>query len=170
MSSERILEGKKAIVNEITEKMQNAESFVLVDYQGRSVEHATALRKIAREAGVDYKVYKNTFMRFAAKACGYDELTEVLEGITAVAFCDSDAVAPAKVIYDYATANKLQTLKFKGGVVEKKVTSAEEVSSIAQLPSKDAMIARVLGSMNAPISNFVYALDAIRKQKEEATA
>lgn len=170
MSSEKILEGKKAIVSEIAEKMKSAESFVLVDYQGLSVEHATALRKAAREAGVDYKVYKNTFMRLAAKESGYDDLTGILEGITAVAFCDNDAVAPAKVIYDYVTANKLQTLKFKGGVVEKKVSSAAEVEAIAQLPGKDVMIARVLGSMNAPIANFVYALDAIRKQKEEATA
>ena len=170
MSSEKILNGKKVIVQEITEKMQNAQSFVLVDYQGLSVDHATALRKKAREAGVDYKVYKNTFMRFAAKECGYDELTDALEGITAVAFCNEDAVAPAKLIYDYVTENKLGTLKFKGGVIDKKVTPVDEIAKIAQLPSKDVLLAKLLGSMKAPISNFVYALDAIKKQKEEQTA
>ncbi len=170
MSSEKILNQKKEIVSEITEKMKNAQSFVLVDYQGLTVEHATNLRSKAREAGIDYKVYKNTFMRFAAKECGYDELSDVFEGITAVAFCNEDAVAPAKLIYDYVTDNKLNTLSFKGGVIDKKVTAKEEIVQIAQLPSKDVMLARLLGSINAPISNLVYALDAIRKQKEEQTA
>ena len=109
-------------------------------------------------------------MRFAAKECGYDELSDVFEGITAVAFCNEDAVAPAKLIYDYVTDNKLNTLSFKGGVIDKKVTAKEEIVQIAQLPSKDVMLARLLGSINAPISNLVYALDAIRKQKEEQTA
>ena len=167
MSNKQVLDQKKVIVEEITEKMKKAESFVLVDYKGLSVDHATNLREKARELGVDYKVYKNTLIRFAAKNCGYDALVEMLEGITAVAFCEKDAVAPAKLIYDYVKENKLATLAFKGGVVENVIRSAEEVASIAQLPGKDTLIARMLGSINSPISKLVYTLDAIRQQKEE---
>ena len=121
------------------------------------------------EAGIDYKVYKNTFMRFAAKECGYDELSDVFEGITAVAFCNEDAVAPAKLIYDYVTDNKLNTLSFKGGVINKKVTAKEEMVESLSCPTKDVCFARLpFGSINAPISNLVYALDAIQKAEKKS--
>ena len=167
MSTGKILEQKEAIVAEITEKMQNATSFVLVDYSGITVENVTDLRSKAREAGVDYKVYKNTFMNIAAKAAGYEGLSDCFNGITAVAFSDTDAVAPAKVINDFVTDKKLQTLSFKGGVIDKKITSVDEIKQIATLPPRDILISRVVGSLNAPIANLVYALDAIKKKMEE---
>ena len=99
MSSETILEGKKAIVAEIVEKMNSAQAFVLVDYKGINVEQDTAFRAKARELNVDYKIYKNTFLRFAAKECGFEGLVDVLKGSTAIAFCNEDVVAPAKDVY-----------------------------------------------------------------------
>ncbi len=168
MSSGEILKQKQAVVDEITEKMKNAKSFVLVDYSGITVEHVTALRAKAREAGVDYKVYKNTFMNLAAQKAGYSDLSECFNGITAVAFAEDDAVAPAKVIYNYVKDNKLETLAFKGGVIDKNITATDEIEKIAQLPGKEVLLAKMLGSMNAPIANLVYALDAVRKKLEES--
>ncbi|MBR4395274.1 MAG: 50S ribosomal protein L10 [Eubacteriaceae bacterium] len=167
LANEQVLDAKKAVVSEIVDKIKKAQSFVMVDYQGLTVENATDLRAKAREMGVDYKVYKNTLMRLAAKETGYDDLVPIFEGITAVAFSDSDAVAPAKLIYDFVKDKRLNTLKFKGGVVENEIKDADTISQIAQLPSKDVLIARVLGSINAPLSKLVYVIDAIAKQKEE---
>ncbi len=170
MSSEAILNSKKEIVKEIADKMKNSQSFVLVDYKGITVEQATALREKAREAGIEYKVYKNTFMRFAAKDSGYEELQPILEGPTAVVFCENDAIAPAKLIFDFVKERKLTVLAFKGGVIDKSITSVDEITAIAQLPSKDQLIAKILGSINSPIANLVYTFEAIRKQKEEQSA
>ncbi len=170
MSSEVILNQKKEIVKEIADKMKNAQSFVLIDYKGITVEQATTLREKARNAGIDYKVYKNTFMRFAAKESGYDELVDILAGPTAVVFCENDAIAPAKLVYDFVKERKLNILAFKGGVIDKTITGVEEITAIAQLPSKDQLIAKILGSINSPIANLVYTFEAIRKQKEEQSA
>ena len=168
MSSAAILEGKKAIVSEIAEKMKKSASFVVVDYKGIDVTNVTALRAKAREMGVEYKIYKNTFLRFAAKECGYDELVDVLKGSTAIAFCEDDPIAPAKVIADFVKANDLDTLEFKGGVIDNKVSSVDEIKKIATLPSRDEMLAKMLGSLNAPISNFACVINAIKEQKESA--
>ncbi len=165
MSTGAILEQKKGVVAEISEKMKSAASFVIVDYKGLNVFHATALREKARSLGVDYKIYKNTFLRFAAQECGFDELVSCFEGTSAIAFCDTDAVAPAKLIAEYAKDNKLQTLEFKGGVIDKKITDVESIKKISQLPPKEVLIAQMLGSLNAPISKFAYVLNAIKDQK-----
>ncbi|MFA0816206.1 MAG: 50S ribosomal protein L10 [Anaerofustis sp.] len=165
MSSGAILEQKKQIVSEIAGKMKEAQSFVIVNYKGINVANVTALRVKAREMGVEYKIYKNTFLRFAAKECGYDELVDCFEGTTAIAFSNADAVAPAKLIADFAKDNKLQTLDFIGGVIDKKVTDVESIQKISQLPSKEVLLAKMLGSLNAPIAKFAYALNAIKDQK-----
>lgn len=167
MSSEAILESKKAIVAEIVEKMKNAEAFVLVDYKGINVEQDTAFRAKARELNVDYKIYKNTFLRFAAKECGYDELVDVLKGSTAIAFCDEDVVAPAKVVSEFAKDNALECLTIKGGVIEGSVAKLEELQKIATLPSREALLAKMLGSLQAPISNFACVINAIKEKMEE---
>lgn len=170
MSSGAILEQKKQVVAEIAEKMKNAASFVIVDYKGINVAQVTALRKKAREMGVEYKIYKNTFLRFAAKECGFDALTDCLEGTTAIAFCNEDAVAPAKLIADFVKDNRLQTLTFKGGVIDGLVTDVDSIQQISQLPSKEVLLAKMLGSLNAPIAKFAYVINAIKEQKDEQSA
>jgi large subunit ribosomal protein L10 len=167
MSSQSILDGKKATVAEITDKMKNSASFVVVDYQGITVAQANALRNAARAAGVDYRIYKNTFCRFAAKSCGFEGLEEVLEGPNAIAF-SSDAVAPAKVIADFVKENRLQILRFKGGVIDGKVADADSVQKISQLPGRDALLAQMVGSFNAPIAKLAYAVNAIKEKLETA--
>jgi large subunit ribosomal protein L10 len=169
MSSEAILEAKKAIVAEITEKMQNAVSFVIVDYKGINVAQVTELRERARKSGIDYKIYKNTFARFAARNCGYDDLVDKLEGPSAIAFSSSDAVAPAKLISEFVKEFRLQVLEFKGGVIDKKVSSPEELTQIAQLPSKEVLLSQVVGSFNAPIAKLAYAINALKEKLESAS-
>ena len=140
------------------------------------------LRAKFREAGVSYHVVKNTMVRIAANEIGLEGLDPVLNGTTAIAVSDEDAVAPAKVVYDFIKENKLEkteVLTIKLGVVEGKVISVDEVKALASLPPREVLIAKVLGSMQAPISgmvnvlqgtirNMVYVLDAIRAQKESA--
>ena len=167
MSSQAILEEKKLVVSEIVEKMKSSSSFVVVDYQGINVEQVTNLRNKAREAGVEYKIYKNTFLRFAAKECGYEDLTDSLQGQNAVIFSENDPVAPAKLIADFVKENRLQILEFRTGVIDKKISSADEIRAISQLPAKDVLLARILGSLNAPISKFVYALNALKEKLEQ---
>ncbi|MCL1913593.1 MAG: 50S ribosomal protein L10 [Eubacteriaceae bacterium] len=169
MASPKILESKKLIVAEITEKMREAKAFVIVDYKGINVEQVSELRTSARNAGITYKIYKNTFMRFAARELGYDGLVEHLEGPSAIVFSD-DEVAPAKLVSDFVREHRLPFLAFKVGIVDGNLTTAEDLAKLAQLPSKEALLAKAIGSINAPIAKFVYLIDAIRKQAEETQA
>lgn len=173
------LEEKQALVKEIAQKFENAQGVVLVDYRGLNVEEVTELRKQARDNGVEYKVYKNSMMRFAAKDAGVDGLLDVLVGPTAVAFCDSDAVKPAKIINDFAKEHK--ALEVKAGVVEGKVLDVQGVEALAKLPSREVLVAKALGGLNAPIAGFVGVLNAnlsglvrtlgaIAEQKQQAEA
>ncbi len=169
MASQVILAQKKEVVAEIVEKMKNSASFVLVDYQGINVEQVTALRAKARAMGVDYKIYKNTMLTIAAKECGYEGLEEAFKGSTAIAFSE-DVIAPAKVISEFVKDNKLQMLKFKGGVIDGKVTSAAEVEAIAALPPKEVLIAQVVGGIKSPITKFALVIKAIADKAQEETA
>lgn len=168
---------KVAKVAEIKEILSNSKCTVLVDFSGLTVAQDTALRRKMREAGVRYIVVKNTLLRIAAQEAGVEGLEPSLEKNTAIAAALEDPVAVAKIICDFAKDNK--ELKLKVGVLDGKVISAEEVKALAALPPKEVLIAKLLGSMNAPISGFVnvlqgtirnvvYALDAVRKQKESA--
>lgn len=168
------IEAKQAIVQEIAGKMKNAQGTVVVDYRGLNVEEVTELRKKARENNIDYKVYKNSMMRFAAKEAGVEGLLDVLVGPTAIAFCEDDPVAPAKLINDFAGEHK--ALEIKAGVVEGKVLDVAGVKELAELPPREVLVAKVLGGLNAPISGFanvlnanlkglVVALNAIAEQK-----
>ena len=168
------IEAKQAIVQEIADKMKNAQGTVVVDYRGLNVEEVTELRKKARENNIDYKVYKNSMIRFAAKEAGVEGLLDVLVGPTAIAFCEDDPVAPAKLINDFAGEHK--ALEIKAGVVEGKVLDVAGVKELAELPPREVLVAKVLGGLNAPISGFanvlnanlkglVVALNAIAEQK-----
>ena len=165
MPNAKVLESKKAVVEALTGKIQESTSVVFVDYKGISVAQDTELRKQFREAGVEYSVVKNTLTRFAAKENGYD-FDEVLNGTTAMASTTGDPIAPARIVCEFAKKNKLKTLSIKGGIVEGSVLSADQLNGFGELPSKNALVASVLGTFLAPISSLAFVLDQIREQKE----
>ena len=164
MPNAKVLENKKVVVDALTGKIKEATSVVFVDYKGITVAQDTALRQQLREAGVEYSVVKNTLTRFATKNVGYD-FDEVLNGTTAMASTTGDPIAPARIVCEFAKKNKLP-LAIKGGVVEGSVLSAEQLSSFGELPSKNALVASVLGTFLAPISCLAFVLDQIRMQKD----
>ncbi|HMM70246.1 50S ribosomal protein L10 [Gudongella oleilytica] len=153
---EQTLQAKAQIVEEIKEKISSSQSMVLVDYRGLNVAQLTELRKRYRDAGVDYKVYKNTMMRFAFKELGLEEFNEFLKGPSAVAFGINDPVSAAKISTEFAKTN--DKLEIKAGIVDGKVISAEGVKSLAELPPREVLIAQVLGGFNAPIQGFANVL------------
>ena len=140
MPNAKVLESKKAVVDVLADKLQNATAAVFVDYKGITVAQDTDLRVKFREAGVDYSVVKNTLTRFAANKIGYSEFDGVLNGTTAMASTTGDPIAPARIVCEFAKANKI--LEIKGGLIEGKVLSVDELKSFGDLPSKDALIAR----------------------------
>ena len=164
MPNAQVLESKKAVVETLSAKIKEATSVVFVDYKGINVAQDTALRQQFREAGVEYTVVKNTLTRFAAKENGYD-FDEVLNGTTAMASTTGDPIAPARIVCEFAKKNKL-SLAIKGGVVEGSVLSAAELNGFGELPSKNALVASVLGTFLAPISSLAFVLDQIRIQKD----
>ena len=164
MPNAKVLESKKAVVETLSGKIKEATSIVFVDYKGINVAQDTDLRKQFRDAGVEYTVVKNTLTRFAAKENGYD-FDEVLNGTTAMASTTGDPIAPARIVCEFAKKNKLP-LSIKGGVVEGSVLTAAELNGFGELPSKNALVASVLGTFLAPISSLAFCLDQIRIQKE----
>ena len=164
MPNAKVLETKKAMVEALSGKIKEATSVVFVDYKGINVAQDTNLRKQFRDAGVEYTVVKNTLTRFAAKENGYD-FDEVLNGTTAMASTTGDPIAPARIICEFAKKNK-NTLTIKGGVVEGSVLSADQLNGFGELPSKNALVAQVLGTFLAPISSLAFVLDQIRQQKD----
>ena len=146
------VELKAPVVAEIAEAVKDAQSVVLVDYRGLTVEQDTALRKQLRAAGVTYKVYKNTMMNFAFKGTDFEALAPYLEGPSAIAISTTDATAPARELANFAkTAEKLE---IKGGVVEGNAYDAAGIMEIAKIPGREALISRLLGSMQSPITNI----------------
>ena len=168
---------KVAKIAEIKELLTNSKATVLVDFCGLTVAQDTKLRVEMRKAGITYIVVKNTLLRIAAQEAGIEGLEASLEKNTAIAVSPEDPVAVAKLVCDFAKTNK--ELKVKVGILDGKVISAEEVKALAALPPKEVLVAKLLGSMNAPIAGFVnflqgsirkvvYAIDAVRKAKESA--
>jgi len=157
LPSEKVLQEKKGIVKELSDKVKSAKSIVLADYRGLTVEQDTALRSALRKAGVDYKVVKNTLTRFAMKQNGYESIDSYLNGPTAMAISDTDPVAPAKVLSEFA--KKYDKLELKAGIVEGRVIDVNGIKALADLPSREVLIARVLGGFNAPLSGFVNVLN-----------
>ena len=166
---------KQQKVDEIAAKMQQAKGMVFIDYRGITVAEDTELRNDFRAAGVEYRVLKNEMLSRAAQSLGLDEVCPHLVGPTAVAFGYEDPVAPAKIISEFI--KKTKKTAYKAGVVEGKVNDADGVKALAELPSREVLVAKLLGSMNSPISSFVgvlsatirslvYTLDAIKEQKQ----
>ena len=155
---------KEAKVAEIKGKLEKAQSVVLSNYQGLSVEQDTELRKSLREAGVEYKVYKNSLVVLAAKELGLEGITEFLSGPVSIAFGYEDATAPARVLNNFAKSSKKLTLK--AGIVDGTIYDSEKIAMLAEIPSREVLIGKFLGSIKSPISNFAYLLSAIKDQKE----
>ncbi|WP_317304102.1 50S ribosomal protein L10 [Acidaminococcus timonensis] len=170
---------KASKVAELKDLLTASKGVVLVNYCGLSVAEDTELRAKMREAGVKYMVAKNTFIRIAAKEAGIEGLDSVLEHNTALAFSAEDPVAPAKILNDFSKDHK--ALELKAGILDGKVIAVEEVKALAELPSREELLAKLVGSMQAPISglvnvlqgtirNFVYTLEAVRQKKEQESA
>ena len=156
------VELKQPIVAEISEAIKEAQSVVLVDYRGLTVEQDTNLRKQLREAGVTYKVYKNTMMNFAFKGTDFEGLAPYLEGPSAVAISTTDATAPARILAKFAKDAK--ALEIKAGVVEGTVYDATGMQAIAQIPSRDELISKLLGSLQSPITNFARVMNQLAEK------
>lgn len=175
---------KEATVAELKEKFGRARSVVFMDNKGLTVAQATKLRKKAREAGVEYRVAKNTLIRIAAQqsqASGVEELSPLLEGPTSFALGYEDPVAPAKVISDFIREGKITTLELKGGWLEGRALDVAGIKALADLPSREVLLGKVLGGMQGPmygfagslaavLRQFAYAVEALRQQREAAGA
>ena len=156
------VELKQPIVAEISENIKGAQSVVLVDYRGLTVEQDTRLRKELREAGIVYKVYKNTMMNFAFKGTEFEALSEYLEGPSAVAISTTDATAPARILCKFAKEAK--ALEVKGGVVEGTAYDAKGITAIAEIPSREELLSKLLGSMQSPITNFARVMKQLAEK------
>ena len=165
MASKEVLELKQQQVEEIKAKISAAKSLVIIDYMGLNVAEDTAFRKEMRNAGVDYQVLKNRLVKRAFNDLGYTCFDEALNGPTAVAFSDSDAVMPAKVVVD--NIKKLNKMKTKGGMVEGEFMDESGIKAVASIPSKEVLIAKMLGSMQSPITGLANCLNKIAEKMEQ---
>ena len=156
------VELKQPIVEEISANIKDAQSVVLVDYLGLSVAEDTQLRKQLREAGVTYKVYKNTLMNFAFKGTDFESLAPMLDGPNAIAISTTDATAPARILSKFAKT--APALEIKGSVVEGTFYDAEGMKAIAAVPSREELLSKLLGSMQSPITNFARVINQIAEQ------
>ena len=170
MPSNAILEQKKQVVADLAEQIKASASGVVVNYQGITVENDTALRKALREAGVKYVVMKNTLTGRACDMCGYSDMKQYLNGMTAIAISSpEDPIAPAKILKEYA--DKIESFQILAGYCDGEVLDAAGINNLADIPSKEVLIAKFLGSIKSPIYNLAYALQAvIDKNGEEAPA
>ncbi len=156
------VELKKPVVDEISEVIKDAQGVVLVDYRGLTVEQDTALRRQLREAGITYKVYKNTMMNFAFKGTECEALAPHLEGPSAIAVSKDDATAPARVIVKFA--KEAPSLELKAGVVEGVLYDAKGIAEIAKIPGREELLSRLLGSLQSPVANFARVLNQIAEK------
>lgn len=162
------VELKQPIVQEISEQIKDAQSVVLVDYRGLTVEEVTALRKELREAGVTYKVYKNTLMNFAFKGTDFESMSSLLEGPNAIAISKDDATAPARILAKFAKT--APALELKAGVVEGTFYDANGIMAVASVPSREELLSKFLGSIQSPITNLARVLNQIAEQGGAADA
>ena len=160
------IEIKKPIIEEISENLKDAKSAVVVDYRGLTVEQDTQLRKKLREAGVVYKVYKNTMINFAIKGTDFEALAPHLEGPTAIAVSKEDATAPARVLYEFSKG--AEALQLKGGIVEGTYYDADGIKVIATIPSREELLSKFLGSIQSPVANFARVIKQIAEKQAEA--
>ena len=160
------VELKKPVVDEISANLEGAAGVVLVDHCGLTVEQDTQLRKQMREEGLVYKVYKNTMLNFAIKGTEFEPLSQHLEGPSAIAISKTDATAPARIISKYA--KKAPTLKMIAGVVEGNYYDEKGVAALANVPSREELLGKLLGSIQSPIANFARVISQIAEKQEEA--
>lgn len=158
------VELKQPIVDEIKELLDGAQSMVLVDYRGLTVAQDTSLRKELREAGVSYKVYKNTLIKRAVEGTAFESVSVDLEGPTAIAVSKTDATAPARILAK--AAKNAEALEIKSGVVEGTYYDSKAIMTIANIPSREELLSKLLGSMQSPITNFARVIKQIAEQKE----
>lgn len=164
--SEAAIAKKQELVKEAKTKLENSVSVVVVDYLGLTVLQVTELRKQLREAGVEMHVLKNSVISRAAEAAGLEGMEDVFKGPTAVAFSSEDVVAPAKIMAEFAKT--ADALTIKGGVIEGKVATVEEIEALAKLPNREGMLSMLLSVLQAPIRNFALAIKAVSEKEEEA--
>ena len=164
LASTVIVESKAKVVDEISEAIKDAASVVLVDHRGLTVAEDTVLRKSLREAGVTYKVYKNTMMKRAFEGTDFAQLDQYLDGPSAIAVSKTDATAPARVICEFA--KKAPALEVKAGVVEGQAMDAKGVAQIAEIPSREVLLSRLLGSWQSPVTNFARVINQIAENKD----
>jgi len=161
-------QGKQALVAEFAEKLKTAKAAFLADYRGLSVEQANDLRRKLRAVDVEYRVVKNTLLRLAAKDTGAECLDEYLNGPTAIALVTDDPVAPAKALTEFAKANN--RFELKAGALDGKLLSVDDIKALADLPSREQLLAKLLGSMSAPATNFVGVLAAVPRSLVQVLA
>ena len=159
-------QAKQIIIDEIKEKLNGAQSAVVIDYMGTTVAEADAMRKELREANVDYTVYKNTLLKRAIEGTEFEPLKDILEGPTAIAISKEDATAPARVLKE--VIDDFKKMEFKAGVVEGTYYDQEGIKEIASIPSRDVLIAKFMGSIQSPVSKLVRTFQAIADDKQEA--
>lgn len=164
MASETILKQKETEVNALAEKFKETKVILLTDYRGINVSDDTMLRNDIRKANAEYKIIKNNIIRRALDLNGESDLDSLLEGPTAVVIGNEDYLEPAKVIYNFTKKNEFY--KIKGGVIEGKVMTADEIITLAKLPSRETLLSMLAGSLLGTISKFAVALDQVRLQKE----
>ena len=168
MASETIIKQKEEEVKALAERFKRSNLVLLTDYRGITVEDVTGLRNTLRDAKAEYKVIKNNIVKRALNANGEKELDSVLEGPTAVVMAEEDYLEPLKAIYKFAKDNEFY--KIKGGIIEGKVMSVEEIITLAKLPSRQELLGMLAGALLGNISKVAIALDQVRKQKEEVNA
>ena len=166
MASEKILKAKQEQVTELAEKMKDAKLILLADYRGINVSDVTEIRSKLRKVNAQYSVIKNNITRRALAECNIEGLDEQLEGPVAVIMSNEDYLEPSKIIYEFSKANEYY--KIKGGVIDGKVVSAEEIITLAKLPSRETLIAQLAGALLGNITKLAVALDQVQKQKAEA--
>ncbi|BFH16986.1 50S ribosomal protein L10 [Paenibacillus melissococcoides] len=167
MANAKVIEAKQQEVQAIAEKLRGSVTTVVADYRGLNVSQVTELRKQLREAGIEFQVLKNTMVRRATAEAELTELDQVLSGPTAIAFSPADAVAPAKILNDFAKKN--DALEIKGGVVEGRVVDVAQIKALAELPSREGLLSMLLSVLQAPVRNFALAVKAVA-EKQEAEA
>ena len=163
--SKAIWQEKQVIIDEIKAKLENAEAAVVIDYMGITVEEANSMRKQLREADVDYTVYKNTLVKRAIEGTKYEGLADALAGPSALAISQTDATAPARVLNK--VMKEFKKMEFKAGVIEGELFDAEGVKAVAEIPSRDELIAKFMGSIQSPITNFARVINQIAEQQGE---
>ena len=166
MPSEKILEQKKAAVADLSDKMSRAASGVLVKYQGITVDEDTQMRKELREAGVEYSVVKNSLIGFACEKVGFGEMKQYLEGMNAIAVSYDDPIAPAKILKKYA--DKIETFELRAGFIDGAVVDVKTVEELADIPPKEVLLGRLLGSITGPLRGLAVGLQAVVDKNGEA--